>query len=172
MTNHIDLTLIGFGSVARPFVDLLVHRATPLGLQWRNVAVATAHHDCALAPTGLDAAAKIAVLANVLLGAEITPHDVAREGLRALDPPAVQAARQTGGTVKLVASAERRGNGVVATVGPRALDAGDPLAGLSGTAKGLIIETDVLGKLVITKPVPDVTHTAYALMADFLSIHY
>lgn len=134
-------------------------------------AAGIAEADPAMDVDGWDAAAKTAVLANVLLGAEITPHDVVREGLRALEPSAVQAARQAGGVIKLVASAERRRNDIVATVGPRVLDGCDPLAGLSGTAKGLVIETDVLGPLVITKQASDVTHTAYALMADLLSIH-
>ena len=127
--------------------------------------------DPAMDVDGWDAAAKTAVLANVLFGAEITPHDVAREGLRALEPTAVQTARQAGSVIKLIASVERRRNDIVATVGPTVLDSCDPLAGLSGTAKGLVIETDVLGQLVITKQVSDVTHTAYALMADLLSLH-
>ena len=119
---------------------------------------------------GWDAAAKVAVVANVALDADLTPHDVEREGLRAVDPATVRAARARGDAVKLVATAYRREGRVHATVGPMALPADDPLARLSGTAKGLVIDTDRLGAIVISKTSSHVAHTAYALLADLISI--
>ena len=97
---------------------------------------------------GWDAAAKTAILANVLLDANMTPHDVARKGLRGLDGSTVLAARGRGGAIKLVAAAERRGDDVSATVEPVALPPDDPLARLSGTAKGLVVDTDLLGPIL------------------------
>ena len=119
---------------------------------------------------GWDAAAKVAVVANVALDADLTPHDVELEGLRTVDPSTVRAAHARGGAVKLVAAAYRREGRVRATVGPMALPADDPLASLSGTAKGLVLDTDRLGPIVISKTSSHVAHTAYALLADLISI--
>ena len=136
-------------------------------MQAAGIAEADATNDI----DGWDAAAKTAVLANVLLDAAITPHDVERDGLRSVTAARVRAARDRGTPIKLVASAERRDGAVVAAAGPVEVSADDPLARLSDTAKGLVIDTDLLGPIQISKLVSDVTHTAYGLLADLISIH-
>ncbi|MCY4029903.1 MAG: hypothetical protein OXH75_26750, partial [Acidobacteria bacterium] len=55
-TERVDLVLVGFGGVARRFVELLETRRRHLPFATRVVGVATARHGCALAPGGLDAA--------------------------------------------------------------------------------------------------------------------
>ena len=119
---------------------------------------------------GWDAAAKTAVLANSLLGADMTPHEVARTGLRSLTTEQVASARKQGRRIKLVASARVDVGGVVATVGPVELDDKDPLFGCNGTAKMLELETDLLGRIQISKSESGVQHTAYALLADLIEV--
>ena len=136
-------------------------------MQAAGIAEADASHDV----DGWDAAAKTAILANVLLDADMTPHDVARTGLRAVDPAAAREARAAGRAVKLVASAERRNGRVAAAVRPVELPADDPLARLDDTAKGLSLDTDLLGTIQITKSASGPAHTAYALLADLVSLH-
>ena len=136
-------------------------------MQAAGIAEADASHDV----DGWDAAAKTAILANVLLDADITPHDVARTGLRAVDPAVARAARAAGRAVKLVASAARSNGQVTAAVRPVELPAGDPLARLDDTAKGLSLDTDLLGTIQITKSASGPAHTAYALVADLVSLH-
>ena len=120
---------------------------------------------------GWDAAAKVSILANVFFDANMNPHDVNRKGLRTIDKTEIRKAHQNGQAVKLIAEVKRHHNRAVATVSPHLLMANDPLTRLSGTAKGLVIDTDVLGSLVISKTTSGVTHTAYALMTDLLSIY-
>jgi homoserine dehydrogenase len=120
---------------------------------------------------GWDAAAKTAVLANALMDAEITPHDVDREGLSSVTVDDVQASRRNGKRIKIVASAKRDGHKVVAAARPVELDGNDPLAGLTGTAKGLELDTDLLGRIHISKPSSGVDHTAYALLADLVEVN-
>ena len=136
-------------------------------MQAAGIAEADASHDV----DGWDAAAKTAILANVLLDADMTPHDVARTGLRGVDPAAARAARAAGRAVKLVASAERQNGRVAAAVRPVELPADDPLARLDDTAKGLSLDTDLLGTIQITKSASGPDHTAYALLADLVSLH-
>ena len=65
---------------------------------------------------GWDAAAKTAILANELLGAEITPHDVDREGLDTLQlETKIRSAQKRGRVIKLVASAKRTEGKILAT---------------------------------------------------------
>jgi len=119
---------------------------------------------------GWDAAAKTAVLANTLMKGEITPHDVARESLRALQVDDVQQAYQNGTRIKVIASAEWRNGRLVASARPTTLQLSDRLATLDGTAKGLELETDLLGRVLLSKEASGVEHTAYALFCDFLEI--
>ena len=136
-------------------------------MQAAGIAEADASHDV----DGWDAAAKTAILANVLLDADLTPHDVARTGLRSVDPASARAARAAGRAVKLVASAERRNGHVAAAVRPVELPGDDPLARLDDTAKGLLLDTDLLGTIQITKSASGPAHTAYALLADLIALH-
>ena len=156
-TNHV-LTAIGRGRT----LDEAVAE-----MQAAGIAEADASHDV----DGWDAAAKTAILANVLLDADMTPHDVARTGLRAVDPTSARAARAAGRAVKLVASAERRNGRVAAAVRPVELPGDDPLARLDDTAKGLSLDTDLLGTIQINKSASGPAHTAYALLADLVSLH-
>ena len=119
---------------------------------------------------GWDAAAKTAALANALMDARTNPHEVTRESLRTVSVDDVRTARRTGSSIKLVASAFRRDGRVFTEVRPLLLDGSDPLARLSGTAKGLEIDTDLLGRIQISKSASGVEHTAYALLADLVEV--
>ena len=76
-----------------------------------------------------------------------------------------------GKRLKLVASAVRDPDGhVVVTVAPVELPASDLLAGLDGKANGLVLRTDLLGEIGICQLEGNLTHTAYALLSDLLTI--
>jgi homoserine dehydrogenase len=130
-----------------------------------------AEADASLDVDGWDAAAKAAALANVLLAARITPHDVEREGITPAMAARARTALANGGRLKLVASA-RRGDGgrVVARVEPRELPQDHLLAGLAGEANAVIFETDLLNKVAITQLSSSLTQTAYALLSDLITI--
>ncbi len=120
---------------------------------------------------GWDAAAKTAALANVLMDAHITPHDVHRTGITDASGAAVRAALARGRRLKLVASAHRTADGhVLATVAPRELPASDLLATLDGSANALILDTDLLDRIAICQLSGSLTQTAYALLTDLVTI--
>lgn len=130
-----------------------------------------AEADPSLDVDGWDAAAKTAALANVLMDARITPHDVRRRGLDASTGEAARAALARDKRLKLVASATRRPDGTASfVVEPRELPAGHLLAGLDGSANALILETDLLDRIAICQLAGSLTQTAYALLADIISI--
>ena len=95
-------------------------------MQARGIAEA----DPTLDIDGWDAAAKTAALVNVLMGSAITPHHVARTGIRGVTGLDVRDALGRNKRIRLVASASSQGGKVRARVEPEVLDQNDPLAGL------------------------------------------
>lgn len=135
-------------------------------MQAQGIAEADPSHDV----DGWDAAAKTAALANVLLGAGITPHQVERTGIRDVSAADVADAHARGRRIRLVASAARHGRTVEARVEPELLDATDPLANVTGTENALYFRTDLLGEIGIVQRTGSLAQTAYALLGDLLRI--
>ncbi len=136
----------------------------------RMQAEGVAEADASLDVNGWDAAAKVAALANVWMDAGITPRDVQREGISAADAPRVLAAVAEGRRVKLVGRATRTDAGVTAIVQLETLAVSDPLGSLEGQANALEIDTDILGRVVITQRDGGLEKTAYALFADLIAV--
>jgi homoserine dehydrogenase len=129
-----------------------------------------AETDPSLDVDGWDAAAKTAALANVLLDAGITPHDVTRRGIAAITSADIRSARDRGRRVKLVASGARTAGGVTTKVAPEELPTEDHLARLDGMANALEISTDLLGTIVVTQLEGGLTQTAYGLLSDLIEV--
>jgi homoserine dehydrogenase len=135
-------------------------------MQARGIAEA----DPSLDVEGWDAAAKTAALANVLLGAAMTPHDVERHGVSSAAGTRAARVRASGRRLKLVASAAREGRRVRARVALEELDATDLLAGVEGQQNAVILRTDLLDEIAIVQQGGGLTHTAYALLSDLVTI--
>ena len=133
-------------------------------------AMGIAEADASLDVDGWDAAAKTAALANVLLGAGLTPRKVDRQGIsRETAARAVEAVKG-GRRLKLVARASREGRRIAAHVSLEELVAGDLLAQLEGQQNALILSTDLLGEIAIVQRGGGLTQTAYALLSDLVTI--
>jgi homoserine dehydrogenase len=136
----------------------------------RMQAAGIAEADASLDVDGWDAAAKTAALANVLLGASLTPHAVDRRGISQAIGRRVIAARAKRRRIKLVAEAHREGRRIVGSVGPMELPGDDLLAGLEGQQNAIILKTDLLEEIAIVQRGGSLTQTAYALVSDLLTI--
>jgi homoserine dehydrogenase len=122
---------------------------------------------------GWDATLKVCAIATVLMDVPLRLEEIQREGIRGLSPEMVQQARAAGQPFKLIAQAERVGDGVVAYVRPEQLAPHDPLAAVRGGSMLAHFEMDVIPGLTITVHVPDTgmvgpAVTAYDVMADFI----
>jgi homoserine dehydrogenase len=135
-------------------------------MQARGIAEA----DPTLDVDGWDAAAKAAALVNVLMGSVITPHHVARTGIREITGADVREAVGRNKRIRLVASASRHGGKVKARVEPEVLDLHDPLAGVADLSNALYLTTDLLGEVGIVQRSGSLTQTAYALVSDLSRI--
>ncbi len=119
---------------------------------------------------GWDAAAKTAILVNALMGGKITPPEIARTGIRHLTTRTVIEAARQGRRFKLLAEARWRDGKIVARVTPRMLSLSNPLAHVSGSSAAITLITDTLGEITIHLNEGEVPQTAYAILADLMTI--
>lgn len=116
---------------------------------------------------GLDAAAKIAILARTAWGVPAPLGDVEVTGISGLTDEDFAAAEGRGEVVKLVASAERDDQGVVrAAVRPLSLPAADPLAQVRGGTNVVEIDAVLAGPVRLTGAGAGGDQTASAVLGD------
>jgi len=127
-----------------------------------------AEADPSLDIDGWDASAKIAALANVMMGAETNPKMVERKGIRDIGTEEIGNASSEGMKVKLVARASREGSTVKLRVGPEKVGPGSLMWPIDGTSSILTISTDLMGDLTVVESNPTVNQTAYAVFSDML----
>jgi homoserine dehydrogenase len=119
---------------------------------------------------GFDAAGKVVILANVLMGAAITMKDVDRLGITSLSLADISAAKAAGERWKLIASVERTPGGVQASVRPTRLPVTHPLASVSGATNAITFTTALLGEVTLIGPGAGRLATGYAILGDLLAI--
>jgi homoserine dehydrogenase len=166
------VTVVGFRGVVNSTTNMMLcemERGGSAEAALRRMqAEGIAEADPSLDVEGWDAAAKTAALMNALMNARVTPQDIALTGIGSISVDDIERARRAGRRIKLVASARVEEGRVVGRVGPEAVEATDPLSTLDGAANGLIIETDLLGRLGMFQLDGHLTHTAYALISDMV----
>jgi homoserine dehydrogenase len=119
---------------------------------------------------GWDAAAKVAILANVAFKAPLTIHQVSRQGIRDLSPADMDRACQEKKVWKLVARLAPTADGVEGHIRPELLDCTDPLARIEGVQNALEIRTTALGTLLLAGPGAGGIETGFALLSDLIKI--
>jgi homoserine dehydrogenase len=119
---------------------------------------------------GHDAAGKLVILANVLMGAEIGVDDVERTGITGLTKEDICEAENSGEIWKLIASLERTPGGIRAVVRPERVPATHPLASVRGAANAITYTTRLLGDVTLIGPGAGRLETGYAILCDLLAI--
>jgi homoserine dehydrogenase len=119
---------------------------------------------------GWDAAAKTALLANVLMDARVTPQDVDRRGISRLTPERMLELKKAGKTVSLVSRARIGSSGVRTRVRAEVMNESDLLASIEGTSNLLLIHTDLMGTVGTLVIKAGVQQTAYGLFSDAVDI--
>jgi homoserine dehydrogenase len=131
-----------------------------------------AEPDPTLDVEGYDTANKLALIANVCLGADLGPGDVERTGITGLGGDAVRAAAAEGRVFRLVGRATRGPDGRVrARVAPEPLAADHPLAAVDGAEKGITYTTDTMHRVTVVGGKSDPRGAAAALLKDILNIY-
>lgn len=133
--------------------------------------IGIAETDPTLDIDGWDSATKAVILANVLMGADLRPSDVQREGIRDITLEDIQSASVAGQRIKLVCEATRQpGGSITAQVSPRRLPLDDLFATIMGTTSVIEYQADVLPQLTVIEHSPGSTTTAYGMLVDMINI--
>jgi homoserine dehydrogenase len=116
---------------------------------------------------GVDAAAKLAILASHAFRAEVPCDSIQRVGIRGISGERVRACLASGRRLKLVGTAIAGPDGSVsAFVAPVALPIDHPLARLEGAENGVVLETECAGTLSFFGEGAGGRPTAASVMAD------
>ncbi len=129
-----------------------------------------AEADPSLDLDGWDAAAKVSILIQAMMGGTTKPVDIQREGISEDTGRLVRAAVRRDRRIRLVARAYRQGGRVIGKVGPEELEAFDPLAAIRGMSNILILNTDTMRELAVVENNPSVEQTAFALFTDLVTL--
>ncbi len=127
---------------------------------------------------GYDAASKAAILASIAFHTRVTAADVYREGITAVTPADIAAARTLGRTIKLLAICERvnggpdsaAGEAVAVRVHPAMIPRGHPLATVGGAFNAVFVEADAAGSLMFYGQGAGGSPTASAVLGDLVAV--
>ncbi len=135
-------------------------------VQERGIAEA----DPSLDLDGWDAAAKLSLLIQALMGGRVKPSEIQRTGISEETGRLVRAAVRRDRRIRMVARAYRQGGRVIGKVEPEELEMFDPLAAIRGLSNILILNTDTMKELAIIENNPSVEQTAFALFSDLITL--
>jgi homoserine dehydrogenase len=120
---------------------------------------------------GYDAAGKVAILSVLLMGTPLKLKQVDRTGITGITSADIAQAQAEGQRWKLIASLEKRPEGVVASVKPVSLPLSHPLASVGGATNAITYTTELLGEVTLIGPGAGRRETGYALICDLLGIY-
>ncbi len=129
-----------------------------------------AEADPSLDVDGHDAAFKLLITANAVLGAGSRLDDVAVTGIRAVSPEAVRAAGRSGRRVVPLAVAEQCPGGYRLRVGPESVPVDHPLARLHPDEMGVVYYGDRVERLSAASLEPRPEPASAAMLRDVLDI--
>lgn len=119
---------------------------------------------------GLDAAAKIAILASIAFNSRVTMDQVYAEGIRRISPVDLANAHDSGYVVKLVAHARRGESGVDVRVHPTMIPEDHQLATVNGVFNAIFVEGDAVGQTMFFGEGAGAGPAASAVMGDVLEV--
>jgi homoserine dehydrogenase len=120
---------------------------------------------------GFDAAAKVAILARLVLGKSIPFNAIEREGITCLTVEDIARAKAEGKHWKLLGSLELEGGKIKASVRPTCLADDHPLARVGGVTNAIVYTTKLLGDVAMQGPGAGRLQTGYAIIQDLFSIY-
>lgn len=119
---------------------------------------------------GLDAAAKIAILASIAFNSRVTMNQVFTEGIRRISPVDLAMAHEMGYAVKLLAHAYRSDGGIDIRVHPTMIPESHQLATVNGVFNAIYTVGDAAGENMFFGEGAGAGPAASAVMGDVLEV--
>ena len=113
---------------------------------------------------GLDAAAKLVILANWIMGMKVTMPDIKRTGIRKVNEEDIKTAASKNCAVKLIASCNKE-----LAVGPKEIPVNDPLC-VSGTLNAISFTSEHSGTQTVIGRGAGGIETASSILRDLINI--
>ncbi|ODS42256.1 MAG: homoserine dehydrogenase [Candidatus Altiarchaeales archaeon IMC4] len=112
---------------------------------------------------GTDTAAKIAILANSLMGADVSFKDISVEGIEDVTQSAIELARKHGHVIKLIGDAKEL------SVAPLLIPFNHSL-NVAGTLNAVMFDTDIAKRITVVGHGAGAQETSSSLFSDVLDI--
>ena len=121
---------------------------------------------------GHDAAAKVVILGNLLMGLSLSLGDIGRQGISHITPEDIAEAKADNSHWKLIGTVEGSAEeGYSASVKPERVAQDHPLASISGATNAITYSTELMGDITLVGPGAGRLETGYAVIEDILAIH-
>jgi homoserine dehydrogenase len=117
---------------------------------------------------GLDAARKIVILSALAFKKAISPNAIYTEGITNISTEDVEIAESFGYAVKFIGHAEQIDGKILAMVSPRLIPICEPLASINDVFNGILLDGDMVGKVMFYGPGAGKLPTASAVCADIV----
>ncbi|HEX6923132.1 MAG TPA: homoserine dehydrogenase [Bacillales bacterium] len=145
------------------------------GVSFEGALAAAKHYGYAEAdPTndieGWDALYKIMILSDLVFEEQPDWETVERVGITDISAEDIRDSEAAGKRIKLVASAEKTEDGVVASVKPIAIGQDHPLYAVEGVNNAVHIQADIVGNLLLQGPGAGAKPTASAIVEDLAHV--
>lgn len=119
---------------------------------------------------GFDAAHKLAILASIAFGTRVNFDAVDIQGIESITAEDIEAAKELGYRIKLIAAAQKQNGGCLQRVQPALVPLAHPLALVSGGGNAVHLEGDCVGAVEFGGPGAGEGPTASAVVADTVDI--
>lgn len=119
---------------------------------------------------GLDAARKICILSSLSFGKCISTDNIYREGISKITNEDFAIAKAMGYTIKLIGHAELIGDKIYESVSPQFVSVDNPLSHISDVYNGILIDANMLDKVLFYGKGAGKLPTASAVVADIIDI--
>jgi len=115
---------------------------------------------------GIDATYKLAILASLAFQTQVRPDDIHHEGISRLDSRDFRYARELGFAIKLLAIAKLSDNSIEVRVHPVFIPEDSFLAKVDGVYNAVLVEGDLVGKVIFFGEGAGALPTSSAVIAD------
>ncbi|WP_417914088.1 homoserine dehydrogenase [Candidatus Electronema sp. JM] len=119
---------------------------------------------------GIDTAHKLAILMSIAYGMNISPEQIATEGISRIEPVDIEFAREFGCRIKLLAVSRSVGGAVEARVHPTMVPESHLLASISGANNAAEFCGDLCGSIILSGAGAGSLPTGSAVAADVIDI--
>lgn len=119
---------------------------------------------------GIDAAAKIAILASIAFNSRVVLPQVPAEGIRTITPADIDYAREMGYTVKLLAIARHVDDSIDIRVHPTLIRSSHPLAAVNGVYNAIYVVGDAVGETMFFGEGAGSFPAASAVVGDLIEV--